>query len=431
MQGAVGARPVRAGDRIASIDTLRGVALLGILILNIVAFGLVSSAFSNPIPDGALTGVNFWTYVSVDVFFEGSMRAIFTMLFGAGVILFTARGDSPAAATALADLYYRRTILLILIGLCDAFLLLWTGDILYIYGVVGLLLFPLRNVPASRLLSAALVMLALYAATELFRFQELTDMQAEAAEAQALLADDQELDDEQQEAIDAWQEELESIRPTQEAIDEELALRRSGYFTVLAGQAPEVVKYQAVSVLSFYFWDAFISMVLGMALYKYRVFDASRSYRFYTLMTFLGFAVGLPVNAWEVYRFDVSGYDIFSTIMPTYDVGRLGCAFGYVGLVMIFCKSGILSWLRVSLAAVGRMALTNYLAHSIICALIFTGVGFGLVGELERHQLYYVVAGIWLVQLIVSPLWLRHYRFGPAEWLWRSLTYGARQPMRN
>jgi uncharacterized protein len=72
----------------------------------------------------------------------------------------------------------------------------------------------------------------------------------------------------------------------------------------------------------------------------------------------------------------------------------------------------------------------NYLAHSVICALIFNGVGLGLVGELQRYQLYYVVAGIWLVQLVVSPLWLRHYRFGPAEWLWRSLTYGARQPMR-
>jgi uncharacterized protein len=433
MQGATRAepKPVQAGDRIASIDTLRGVALLGILIMNIVAFGLVSTAFSNPIPDGALTGVNFWTYASVEVLFEGSMRAIFAMLFGAGVILFTARGDSPAAATAVADLYYKRTILLILLGLCDAFLLLWTGDILYIYGIVGLFLFPLRNVRASRLLSAALVMLVLYSAAELFRLQRFTDMQAEAAEAQALLADDRELDDEQLEAIDAWQVELEWIRPTQKDIDEELATRRSGYFTVLAGQASEVVEYQSVSVRSYSFWDAFITMVLGMALYKYRVFGAGRSHRFYTRMTLLGFAVGLPVNAWEVYRFHTSGYDIFATIMPTYDVGRLGCAFGYVGLVMLFCKSGILSWLSASLAAVGRMALTNYLAHSIICALIFTGVGFGLVGELQRYQLYYVVAGIWLAQLIVSPLWLRHYRFGPIEWLWRSLTYGARQPMRN
>jgi len=431
MQGATRAEPVRAGDRIASIDTLRGVALLGILIMNIISFGLVSSAFSNPIPDAALTGVNFWTYVSVDVLFEGSMRAIFSMLFGAGVILFTARGDSPTAATAVADLYYRRTILLILLGLFDAFLLLWTGDILYIYGVVGLFLFPLRNVSASRLLSAVLVMLVLYSAAELFRLERFRNMQAEAAEAQALLADNRELEDEQQEAIDAWQAELESIRPTQKEIDEELAMRRSGYFTVLAGQASAIVEYQAVSVRSYSFWDAFITMVLGMVLYRYRVFSAGRSQRFYTRMTFVGFAVGLPVNAWEVYRFHSSGYDIFATIMPTYDVGRLGCAFGYIGLVMLFCKSGTLNWLRVSLAAVGRMALTNYLAHSIICALLFTGVGFGLVGELQRYQLYYVVAGIWLVQLVVSPLWLRHYRFGPVEWLWRSLTYGARQPMRN
>jgi uncharacterized protein len=430
MQGAIGAGPVRARNRITSIDTLRGVALFGILIMNIVAFGLVGSAFSNPNPDGALAGVNFWTYVSVEVLFEGSMRGIFSMLFGAGVILFTARGDSPEAAAETADLYYRRTILLILLGLFDAFLLLWTGDILYIYGFAGLFLFLLRNVSASRLLSAALIMLALYAGFELFRLQHYSEMQAEAAEAQALLADDQELEDEQQEAIDAWQEELESIRPKQEELDEELAMRRSGYFTVLEGQALEVIEYQAVSVRSYSFWDALITMMLGMALFKYRVFDASRSRRFYTVMALLGFAVGVPVNAWEVYRFVASDYDIFATIQPTYDVGRLGCAFGYVGLVMLYCKSGIWSWLNASLAAVGRMALTNYLAHSVICALFFTGVGFGLVGELQRHQLYYVVAGIWLVQLIASPLWLRQHRFGPAEWVWRSLTYGTRQPMR-
>ena len=430
MQEVVGAEPVQARDRIASIDALRGVALFGILLMNIIGFGLVSYAFSNPIPDGALTGINFWTYVGVDVLFEGSMRAIFSMLFGAGVILFTARRDASAAATSLADLYYKRTILLILFGLCDAFLLLWPWDILYIYGVVGLFLFPLRNVSASRLLIAASVMLSLYATTELFRWQQFIGMQGEAAEAQALLDGGQKLDDAQQDAIDAWREELESIRPTQKEIDEELTMRRSGYFTVLARQAPDVIAGQAVSVRSYHFWDAFISMLLGMALYKYRVFDASHSRRFYTLMTLVGFAVGLPVNAWEIHRFVASDYDIFSTIMPTYDVGRLGCAFGYTGLVMLFCKSGILGWLKLSLAAVGRMALSNYLAHSVICALIFNGVGFGLVGELQRYQLYYVVVGIWLVQLVVSPLWLHHYRFGPAEWLWRSLTYGARQPMR-
>jgi len=431
MQQEIAAGPVQAKDRIASIDTLRGVALLGILTVNIIGFGLVSYAYGSPIPDGALAGVNFWAYVSVDLFFEGAMRAIFAMLFGAGVILFTARGDSPAAATSLADLYYKRTILLILFGLGDAFLLLWPWDILYIYGVVGLFLFPLRNVRASRLLIAVLAMLVLSAATEGLRWQDLKEMQAEAAGAQAALDDDLELDAEQQDAIDAWQEELDWIRPPQEEVEKELTMRRSGYFAVLVGQAPDVIDGQAVSVRSFYFWDALITMMLGMALYKYRVFDASRSHRFYTVMALLGFAVGLPVNAWELYRFVSSDYDIFATINPTYDLGRLGCAFGYVGLVMLFCKSGMWNRLKASLAAVGRMALTNYLAHSVICGLIFSGIGFGLVGELQRYQLYYVVAGIWLVQLIASPLWLRYYRFGPVEWLWRSLTYGVRQPMRN
>jgi uncharacterized protein len=431
MEGSLAATPIRAKDRIASIDTLRGVALLGILIMNIIAFGLVSYAYGNPIPEGALTGVNFWTYVGANLFFEGAMRAIFGMLFGAGVVLFTARGDSPAAATSVADLYYRRTILLILFGLGDAFLLLWPWDILYIYGVVGLFLFPLRNVSASRLLIAALVMSALSAASEGLRWQNLEGEQAEAAAAQQLLDDGQELDAEQRDAIDAWREELEWIRPPEEKIAKELKLRRSGYFAVLVGQASDVIEAQSVSVRSHLFWDSLITMLLGMALYKYRVFDASRSRRFYTLMVFLGFAVGVPVNAWELYRFVASDYDIFATIIPTYDLGRLGCASGFVGLAMLFCKSGILPRLKASLAAVGRMALTNYLAHSVICALIFNGVGFALVGELQRYQLYYVVLGIWLVQLIASPLWLHYFRFGPAEWLWRSLTYGTRQPMRN
>jgi len=429
MQGA-SAGPVAAKQRIASIDTLRGVALFGILLMNIIAFGLVSSAYSNPIPDGALSGINFWTYAGVDVWFEGSMRAIFSMLFGAGVILFTARGDSPAAATSVADLYYKRTILLIGFGLLDAFLLLWTGDILYIYGVVGLFLFPLRNLSAPRLLAAALLMLAVYAGVEGLRWQRLAKLQDEAAQAQAMLDDDWQIDSDQQKAIDRWQQELDWIRPTPYEIEKELTMRRSGYFAVLVEQAPDVIEGQAVSARSYQFWDAFITMVLGMALYKFGVFDASRSRAFYTRMAIAGFAVGLPVNVWEVHRFVASDFDVFATIVPTYDLGRLGCAFGYVGAVMLFCKSRALRGLRTALAAVGRMALSNYLAHSILCALIFNGVGLGLVGVLQRYQLYFVVVGIWLVQLVASPLWLRYYRFGPAEWLWRSLTYGARQPMR-
>ena len=103
---------------------------------------------------------------------------------------------------------------------------------------------------------------------------------------------------------------------------------------------------------------------------------------------------------------------------------------GHLGALLLFCRSGWLHWLQQSLAAVGRMALSNYVSHSIICAIVFYGFGFGLYGRLERHQLYYVVAAVWVFQLMVSPIWLRYYHFGPFEWIWRSLTYLALQPLR-
>ena len=105
-------------------------------------------------------------------------------------------------------------------------------------------------------------------------------------------------------------------------------------------------------------------------------------------------------------------------------------ALGYIGLVMIICKLGILVWLRYALARVGQMALTNYLSQSLICNIIFMGFGFGLFAQLGRVEIYYVVFGVWVFQILFSIYWLKHYRFGPAEWLWRSLTYKKKQPLK-
>ena len=114
----------------------------------------------------------------------------------------------------------------------------------------------------------------------------------------------------------------------------------------------------------------------------------------------------------------------FAQMKPTYHVGRIGMAFGYIGLLGWICQAGYLKSLTSRLSAVGRMALTNYLMHSLICAVIFTGFGFGLLGQFQRVELYGIVIVIWLFQLWLSPLWLGQFRFGPVEWLWRTLTYG-------
>jgi uncharacterized protein len=115
----------------------------------------------------------------------------------------------------------------------------------------------------------------------------------------------------------------------------------------------------------------------------------------------------------------------------TYQLGRIFTVMGHIGLFMLFIKSGILKFLQTALSAVGKMALTNYLVHTIICTTFFLGFGFGMFGKLQRYELYYVVFSIWLIQLIYSPIWLRYFRYGPAEWAWRSLTYLKIQPFKN
>src|SRR6185437_13276031 len=110
--------------------------------------------------------------------------------------------------------------------------------------------------------------------------------------------------------------------------------------------------------------------------------------------------------------------------------GSVMVALGHVGALLLIYKAGMLTWLTTRLAAVGRMALSNYLTHSIVCTTIFYGYGFGLFGTINRTGLAAIVLAIWIFQLIISPIWLEHFRFGPAEWLWRSLTYWRLQPVR-
>ncbi len=114
----------------------------------------------------------------------------------------------------------------------------------------------------------------------------------------------------------------------------------------------------------------------------------------------------------------------------TYDIGRLTMALGHLGLIMLVVKLGLFRRLTGALAAVGQMALSNYILQSLATVVIFTGSGFALYGSLQRYQLYYIVIAIWAFQMIVSLIWLRHFRFGPLEWCWRSLTYWRKQPMR-
>lgn len=418
--------PVSEAQRIESLDVLRGFALLGILLLNIVGFGLVSSAYSSP--SEAMTGLaDLIAWSSVELFAEGAMRGLFSILFGAGVVLFVGGAEGRGAG-----IHFKRNFWLLAFGLFDAYLLLWNGDILINYALAGALLYFVRDVKPGRLLATAIVLFVMLSA-----FYGVTNLALSTTQQAALQveqADDVDsLDPRILEAAQQWEDFAGDFQLSAEQKAQELAARQGSYGSALAWNAKKTNEMLTFVLPLYLFWDALVMMLLGMALYKYGVLQGTRSPAFYKKLMWGGFSIGLLVNATEVYRAidnDFALLSVFAQMQATYHIGRLGMALGYIGLLLLLINSSILTGLRARLASVGRMALTNYLMHSFIALLLFTGAGFALVGELTRAQLYAVVIAIWVLQLWLSPWWLARYRFGPVEWLWRVLTYGKLMPNR-
>lgn len=421
------AGPVAGTERIESLDVLRGFALLGILLLNILGFGLHSAGYFNPLVGvGDNPTLNLAVWGGVNVFFEGAMRSLFSMLFGAGVVMFTTGLGSRSGQVKGAALHYKRNFWLLVFGVFDAYVLLWTGDILIVYAIAGALLYPLRNLAPRTLITLAAVLLVLTSSFYTVSGIGLS-MAREAAETVAA-APEAEHSEEVRIMAEIWEEFAADYDPEDHA--EELVKRRGGYLEVAAFSARTMNENLMFVVPIYMLWDALLMMLLGMAFYRLGILNGELSRQFYLRLAIAGFAVGVLANGYEMVRAIQSDFDlivVFSYMQGTYHVGRLGMSLGWLGLVMLVCQSGAYAAMRGRLAAVGRTALSNYLLHSLICLYIFTGAGLGLVGELERWVLYPIVLVIWIAQLLVSPWWLERFAFGPAEWLWRSLTYGSRQ----
>lgn len=429
VQSAPAAAP--AARRIEALDFVRGVALCGILLMNIVDFGL-PDAYTNPQNSGGATGINLVAWIVTEIGFEGTQRALFSMLFGASVVLFTARLEAQGRADA-ADIYMRRNLWLIAFGMINAFLLLWHGDILYSYGIVALFVFAFRKLAAKWLLTIGIAALLAGAAWNYHEARGTLAVYAPypaaAAGAAAARASEEDPTEAQQTAISDWEAEQAEYISSPETIAAKIRNYTRGYGHTFAYMAEVNVIYQTYGLYR-YFFDVFGMMLIGMALFRLGVLTLERRRRVYVAMMLGGYAIGLATNAWETKHIMDNGFTAiaFAEVSMTYDLGRLAMTIGHLGALLLFVRIGILGFVRRAFAAVGRMAITNYLMHSAICLVLFILLGW--YGQLERHQLYYVVGAIWLFQLVFSSLWLKVFRFGPVEWLWRSLTYMKLQPMR-
>jgi len=426
--------PTSAAERIFALDVIRGFAVLGILLMNILGFGLTSSAYEWPLAlSGGNTGWNLWAWVAEMFYFEGTMRGLFTLLFGAGVVLYTSRMEKAGLGLRSADFYFRRNLWLWVFGLFNAWILLWPGDVLYFYGLSALFLYVFRNQSIRRLLVFGVLVLGIQTvvgARDYFQFAQAA-RQAPAIEAK--LEAGKELGAAEEAILERWEEGRGGLNPPPDKVAEATRLMQDGY-----ASAAERTSSHAWGAETEFFarqglWECIGMMLIGMALFKSGALTLGWSTRAYATMLLLGYGIGMAVNAWEIKRILDSHFDPLASLMPwtlTYDLGRVPLTFGHVALAMLVVRTGALRGLLRPFAAAGQMALTNYLAQSLICLFVFTGLGLGWFNRLQRYELYYVVLAIWVVELAWSPLWLKHFRFGPMEWLWRSLTRWQFQPMR-
>ncbi|SFH37066.1 uncharacterized protein SAMN04488066_10292 [Halorubrum aquaticum] len=390
--------PTPPSERIVSLDALRGVAVLGILVINVRVFSMPETTLLNPTVFGDFTGANYWAWLVGHVLAEQKFITLFSALFGAGIVLFIEskeRKDQPAM-----PLHYRRTAWLIAIGLAHAYLL-WYGDVLVAYGFCGLALVFAYEWEPRALAGLATVFLLVTPLLEVFA--GLT-VGGEAIAGQ-------------------W-------APAESVLRAEVETYRSGWIEQLDHRVPTAFERQTLGFLGGTFWRVGGTVLLGMALYKWGVLTGERSSAFYRRLVGLGL-VGVAVVLAGVWYIEANDWGAGAALFwrQFNYVGSLLVAGGYVGAVTLYVRWRPNGPATRAFAAVGRTAFTNYLLQTVVATTVFYGHGLGLFGSVSRIEALGMVVAFWAIQVVLSVLWLRRYRFGPVEWLWRTLTYGERQPM--
>ena len=413
-EAAVG--PARAGERIASLDFIRGVAVLGILAANIVAFGQPWSAYAWP--DGFLTGhdaTDDWLWVAQFVLIDGKMRGLFTLLFGAGMVLFMEKAWERGATRALLA---RRLAFLLLFGLVH-FFLIWRGDILVLYSLSGFAAMLFLRMSAGKLLTLGLIgslvgaiILSVTIGSAYFIAETSMGEGANMTEARGSIA--------------------EGMQEVLEDGEAEIPIMTEGSYADYVAHGFAEHATDPLNSLFLLVCETVPLMVIGMAFYRYRLFGREvasgkrRAWGWGLLLT------GGALSLWLALWVKADGFTYWGTqaaMMAFSMLPRVAMTMGLALLLALYANTAS-GWLAERLSAAGRAAFTNYIGTSVLMMLIFYPWAGGLWGELTRAELYLVVALGWAVMLGWSKPWLARFRYGPLEWLWRCLTYGRLFPLR-
>ena len=395
--------PVKNAARIQSLDVIRGIAVLGILIMNITAHALPFEAYGNPLSYGVQTAADGYTWMISNLFANGTMRALFSILFGVSIILLTQNKETKAAQS----FFLRRCLFLALFGLFHAHVMLFFGDILFSYAIIGMIVLFWRNMSLKKtyIIITLLVLFSLI----LFGFFAWAGANVpEATQGMAL--------------------EIEKAKARSLA---QIAAHSGTYFDAFRVNSGISIEMQTVALL-FLFLDVAPLMLLGFILYRTGFITGEKSCGCYVKAIIIGLVIGTAVNGYLIYfslerNFDMPAQMFFISIIG---FSRIALSISFIAMVHIIMKMGILKPVINALASVGKMALSCYLGQSLIALILFNGFGFDLYNKFGRAELLIFVVGIWAILIIFSHFWLKSYKYGPAEWLWRSLSYGRKLSIR-
>jgi uncharacterized protein len=398
--GVLGRAAGQGRPRIQSLDVLRGLGVLGMLAAHVQLFAFPSLARWNPTAYGEFTGLNWWAWLVTSLLADGKFITIFAMLLGVSIVMLARESDHRGLSAW--RLHMRRMAVLLVLGLVHAYFL-WYGDMLVPLALSGATVVFARRLSPGRLL--ALGALA-------FTFASVLSFALTWSTAQS-----------DPSALAAWRAQW---TPRPEIINLEIARYRGSWADQMGHRIPAAVETETVDFVTRLLWQMMGLMLLGVALFKMGVLSAARSRTFYLRMGIFGFGAGALLISLGLRRSFATRWDLLDFALVSQQLhywGNLFVALGWVALVMRLCQRG---WRLGWLAAVGRMALSNYLLQTVICTTIFYGHGLGLFGRIDRAGQLAIVGAIWAFEVGASSLWLRYFAVGPVEWLTRWLVFKRR-----